>query len=66
MQGPDAAQEDTSDGSDLGGWITQFRDAKGGGAVLSLVGTLDKPYGLLLGRKTYDIFAGNWPKVRKT
>jgi len=63
MQGPGAAQEDTSNGFDLGGWITQFRDAKGGTAVLSLVGTLDKPYDLLLGRKTYDIFAGHWPKV---
>jgi dihydrofolate reductase len=63
MQGPGAAQEDTSDGFDLGGWITQFRDAKGGAAVLSLVGTLDKPYHLLLGRKTYDIFSGHWPKV---
>jgi dihydrofolate reductase len=63
MQGPGAAQEDTSDGFDLGGWIAQFRDAKDGAAVLSLVGTLDKPYDLLLGRKTYDIFAGHWPKV---
>jgi dihydrofolate reductase len=63
MQGPGAAQEDTSDGFDLGGWVTKFRDAKGGGAVMSLVGTLDKPYDLLLGRKTYDIFASHWPKV---
>jgi len=63
MQGPGAAQEDTSDGFDFGGWITQFRDAKGGAAVLSMVGTLDTPYDLLLGRKTYDIFAGHWPKV---
>jgi dihydrofolate reductase len=63
MQGPGAAQEDTSDGFDLGGWITQFRDPKGGAAVLSLVGTLDNPYDLLLGRKTYDIFVRHWPNV---
>jgi hypothetical protein len=61
--GTGAAQEVTSDEFDLGAWITQFRDAKAGAAVLSLVGTLDKPYDLLLGRKTYDIFAGHWPRV---
>ena len=63
MQGPDGAQEDTSDGFDLGGWITKFRDAKGGAAIMDMVGTLDKPYDLLLGRKTYDIFANYWPYV---
>jgi dihydrofolate reductase len=30
---------------------------------MGVVGTLDKPYDLLLGRKTYDIFAGLWPYV---
>ena len=51
-------QEDTSDGFDLGGWSTRFRDAKSGAAIMSMVGTLDKPYDLLLGRRTYDIFSG--------
>jgi hypothetical protein len=64
--GTGAAQEVTSDEFDLGAWITQFRDAKAGAAVLSLVGTLDKPYDLLLGRKTYDIFAGHWPRFLPT
>jgi len=32
-----------------------------GAAIMSVVGTVDKPYDLLLGRKTYDIFAGFWP-----
>ena len=63
MQGPGGAQEDTSGGFDIGGWVTEFRDLKGGAATMSLVGTLDRPYDLLLGRKTYDIFAGYWPKV---
>ena len=66
MQGPGGAQEDTSDGFDLGGWVAKFRDPKGGAATMSLVGTLDRPYDLLLGRKTYDIFVGYWPKFLPT
>ena len=66
MQGPGAAQEDTSDGFDLGGWITQFRDAKGGAAVLGLVGTVDKPYDLLLGRRTYDTLLAIGPRFLPT
>jgi len=30
---------------------------------MRMVGTLDNPYDLLLGRKTYDIFASYWPYV---
>lgn len=57
MQGQGSAQEDTSDGFDLGGWSMNFSDPKAGAAIMGVVGTLDKPYDLLLGRKTYDIFA---------
>jgi dihydrofolate reductase len=64
MQGPGGPDEDTSDGFDLGGWSMKYSDAKAGAAaILSLVGTLAKPNDLLLGRKTYDIFAGYWPHV---
>jgi dihydrofolate reductase len=56
-------QEDTSDGFDLGGWSMKFSDAKSAAAIMGVVGTLDKPYDLLLGRKTYDIFASYWPNV---
>jgi dihydrofolate reductase len=63
MQGPGGPQEDTSDGFDLGGWEMKFSDAKSGAAIMGLVGTPDKLYDLLLGRKTYDIFAGYWPHV---
>lgn len=63
VQGPSGPQEDASDGFDLGGWSTKFADAKSGAAITGMVGTLDKPYDLLLGRKTYDIFAGYWPNV---
>ena len=63
MQGQGSAQEDASDGFDLGGWSMKFSDAKAGAAIMGVVGTLDKPYDLLLGRKTYDIFASYWPYV---
>lgn len=63
MQGQGSAQEDTSDGFDLGGWSMKFSDAKAGAAIMCVVGTLDKPYDMLLGRKTYDIFASYWPYV---
>ena len=63
MQGPGGPQEDTSDGFDLGGWSMKFSGAESGAAVMGMVGTLDKPYDLLLARRTYDIFAGYWPNV---
>jgi dihydrofolate reductase len=63
MQGPGGAQEDTSGGFDLGGWTARYSSEKSGAAVVAMVGTLAKPYDLLLGRKTYDIFAGCWPNV---
>jgi dihydrofolate reductase len=61
MQAPGGATEDPSGGFDLGGWTVKYSDEKSGGAVLRMVGTLAKPNDLLLGRKTYDIFAGHWP-----
>ena len=61
MQGPGSAEEDPTDGFDLGGWIWQFSDDKLGAAVIGMVGSPDMPNDLLLGRKTYDIFAGYWP-----
>ena len=63
MQGPGGAQEDTSGGFDLGGWTTKYSSEQSLAAVLDMVGTLAKPYDLLLGRKTYDIFAAYWPNV---
>jgi len=63
MQGAGSSQEDPSDGFDLGGWSMKFSAAESGAAIMGLVGTLDKPYDLLLGHKTYDIFASYWPYV---
>ena len=63
MQGEGGPAEDPSGGFDLGGWSTPYSDDEAGAAVLGLVGTLARPHDLLLGRRTYDIFANYWPRV---
>src|SRR5436190_10082438 len=59
MQAPGGPEEDTSGGFSLGGWSMNHWDDKMGQEVLA--GIVGKPFDLLLGRKTYDIFAGYWP-----
>lgn len=61
MQGPGSAEEDPSGGFDLGGWSFQFSDDDTLAAVIGMLGSPATPNDLLLGRKTYDIFAGYWP-----
>jgi len=61
MQGPGSAEEDPSGGFDLGGWSFQFGDDDTLAAVISMLGSPARPNDLLLGRRTYDIFAGYWP-----
>jgi dihydrofolate reductase len=61
MQAPGGPTEDPSGGFDLGGWTVKYSDEKSGGAVMRIVGTLAKPNDVLLGRKTYDIWANFWP-----
>jgi dihydrofolate reductase len=63
MQAPGGPAEDPSGGFDLGGWTVKYSDEKSGGAVMRMIGTLAKPNDVLLGRKTYDIWAGHWPNV---
>lgn len=59
IQGPGGPEEDRRGGFALGGWVQPFwDDSLGEGAGKYL----DEPeYDLLLGRRTYDIFAGYWP-----
>jgi dihydrofolate reductase len=45
-----------------GGWTARYGSADGGEAVAEAQGTR---FDLLLGRRTYDIFAGHWPKAGK-
>lgn len=43
-----------------GGWTAPYRSAAGGEAVAEAQG---KHFDLLIGRRTYDIFAGYWPNA---
>jgi dihydrofolate reductase len=58
MQAPGGPQEDPAGGFKFGGWTFHYWD-DAMGAVMGE--TFSKPYALLLGRKTYDIFAAHWP-----
>lgn len=60
MQAPGAPEEDRSGGFDLGGWLAPFWDEETGAGLDRLFET---PFDLLLGRRTYDIFAAYWPYV---
>ena len=59
MQAPSGASEDPTGGFDLGGWWRPYhdRDCDEEFDRLFFGGKFD----LLLGRKTYEIFAGYWP-----
>lgn len=57
-QAPGAPDEDTSDGFRFGGWQAPFPDDMVGEQVSAYIDTMDA---LLLGRRTYDIFAAYWP-----
>lgn len=58
IQGPGGPQEDTSNGFSHGGWVAPYADDVLGIAIRR---ELDMPFDLLLGRKTYDIWAAYWP-----
>lgn len=59
VQAPGGPEEDTSGGFAYGGWIWPYGD--GSGEVMD--GAFTQPFELLLGRRTYDIFAAYWPHV---
>jgi len=60
MQAPGGPEEDTDGGFALGGWTFHYWDEMMG-AVMDAA--FRRPFDLLLGRRTYDIFAAHWPKV---
>ena len=58
MQAPGGPQEDPTGGFRFGGWTVPYWDAATGEAIGEIFG---RPFALLLGRKTYEIFAAHWP-----
>jgi dihydrofolate reductase len=60
MQGPGGPIEDVTGGFDEGGWVFKLWDEGAGDAIGTLFAG---DYDLLLGRRTYDIFAAYWPYV---
>ena len=60
VQGPGGPTEDITGGFNEGGWVFKLWDEAVGDAIGSLFA---RDYDLLLGRRTYDIFAAYWPYV---
>lgn len=60
MQAPGGPEEDPTSGFKLGGWSVGYWDDFLGNVMGEQMGM---PFDLLLGRKTYDIFAAHWPRM---
>jgi dihydrofolate reductase len=60
IQAPGGPEEDPSGGFRFGGWLAGIADEEIGESLGEL---FSQPYELLLGRRTYDIFAAYWPYI---
>jgi len=58
MQAPGGPEEDPSDGFSHGGWVAGYWDDFLGNVMAE---QMKGPFDLLLGRKTYELFAAYWP-----
>src|SRR4030042_5461337 len=61
MQAPGGPEENPTGGFRYGGWVAGYFDDFLGKVM---VRQMSKPFDLLLGRKTYEIFAAHWPYVK--
>lgn len=58
MQAPGGPEEDRSGGFDHGGWLVGYWDEL---AQQTMRALMARPFELVLGRRTYEIFAAHWP-----
>jgi dihydrofolate reductase len=58
MQAPGCPEEDPSGGFEHGGWSFGYWDEQ---MQRAMGESMSKPFDLVLGRKTYEIFAAHWP-----
>ena len=58
VQAPGGPPEDPTGGFIWGGWSVNYWDESMNQVMSEIMG---KPYELLLGRKTYEVFAAHWP-----
>jgi dihydrofolate reductase len=61
MQAPGGPEEDPAGGFKYGGWSVNYWDDLMGKTMGDF---MSKPFNLLLGRKTYEIFASHWPYIK--
>lgn len=61
MQAPGGPEEDPTGGFEHGGWVAGYFDDFLGQVMDE---QMRKPFDLLIGRKTYEIFAAHWPYVK--
>ncbi|MBI4834997.1 MAG: dihydrofolate reductase family protein [Planctomycetes bacterium] len=59
MQAPGGPEEDTSGGFKYGGWVVPYSDEFFGKVMEE---QMKQPFNLLLGRRTFEIFASYWPQ----
>ncbi len=59
MQAPGGPEEDTSGDFEYGGWTAPYFDDFSGKVMAE---QMKEPFSLLLGRKTFEIFAAYWPE----